>query len=162
MSQGASCLHRFVSKAFGTDWITLPTSAVIYSPFAGLSFCQNWTCLLWTVPKLVVYFLWGGLAHCALWDPAEWEHVLSNCKALKVTMFVIWEMGYGASFISALNCKLWCSVQFFQHHKQYRFPAILTFHYFKVYGSWSLWHSASLCSWNCSTVVKCRVWNLSF
>lgn len=54
----------------------LPTSAVISSPFAGLLFCQIEPVLL------------DGSGACAV-RLVETEHGLSNCEALKVTMFVM-------------------------------------------------------------------------
>lgn len=67
--------------------------------------CAKLSLFVWTVPELVVCFLCGRLPYCALHTWLKKEQVLSNCKALKVTMCV-WKMGYGASFISALNCNL--------------------------------------------------------
>lgn len=89
-------------NSFGTDYRTfkrrLPISAVKHSLFTGLSLCQiEPVCLDGPSTSNVFSFLSAQLA--------EKEQVLSNCKALKVTMCV-WKMGHGASFISALNCNL--------------------------------------------------------
>lgn len=63
VSQRASRLQRFVSKAFGTEWVT---SAEIssYTP-CRFVILPNWTCCFWTLSK-VVYFLCGRLAYCEL------------------------------------------------------------------------------------------------
>lgn len=73
----------------------LPISAVINSPFAGWMFCQIEPVYL-DGPRTGSVF---SVCTCAA-QAADGEHILSNCKALKVTMFVIQTV----SFISALNC----------------------------------------------------------
>lgn len=61
---------------------------------------------------------------------------------LSKLVFSVWTLGILCSARPVLSHSkssqsnnLYCFVQFLQHHKQYRLPAIVTFHYYKVYGS---------------------------
>lgn len=82
--RGPSRLQRFVSKAFGAGWIT---SADISSyTLCWFVIVPDWTCVVFSDGlKTGVFSVWTFGILCAA---RLAQSVLSNCKALKVTIAI--------------------------------------------------------------------------